>query len=487
MKKWLCSALLAAGIASLSLTVYGESGAETVTAEAAGSGIQAVDMTSPLHYEFTEAGSFAEDQRPAFMRDAILVPEGDSYSMASISGEKIVGPIADAEYLGGGFYSVTEPLEEDNVNKTGIVTETGEIILPCEAAKVVQSTNREGDGARFLEIIYTTEKTDNEDECIIYFTESMFSLSVGEDDVMYKGYAKVFDLQNKKFVDGVELTNSNRSGFYDFGSSFAVEHGGTVTMYDENGQQIWESEGLVMGDTYSALSVSTDGKYYIVDRTGSDVYAADNSIDACCKPLDLFKVYDGEQDAPYHIIDMQGNPVLPDAYGAIYDGTGSCYRVKKTAEQEDASTLIGTDGAVLAENVDYISYPAGSYTYVKFSDKDAVAVNSPAGYFEGLEEDSSSNLVFKKDGKPVVLNTGEALDLADDVDGSGIAPGLLKVRENTSAGTSYSLYDLFTGEQLLEPKYADIELAGEYVCASTTDSTGAKNWEVYRIGLVPAE
>ena len=485
MKKWLCSALLAAGIASLSLTVYGESGAETVTAEAAGSGIQAVDMASPLHYEFAEAGSFQQDQMPYFMRSAILVPEGDTYSMVSVNGEKIVGPIANAEYLGSGLYSVTEPLEEDNVNKTGLVTLEGEVIIPCEAASIALPANRNADGVRFLEVIYTTEKTDNEDECIIYFTESMFSLSVGEDDVMYKGYTGIFDLQNKRFVEGVQLDKANRNGFYDFGNSFAIEHGGTVNLYAENGAQIWESEGLVMGDTYSALSVSTDGKYYIVDGTGTDVYAADNSIDACCKALDLFKVYDGEQDAPYHIIDMQGNQVLPDAYGIVYDGTGSCYRVTKSAD-DDASVVVGTDGAVLAENVDYVVAGTGSYTYIKFADKDAVAVNSPAGYFDELEEDSSSNLFFRKGGKPVVLNTGEALELSDGAEASAIAPGLLKVEESTSAGTSYSLYDLFTGEQLLEPKYADIEMAGEYVCACTTDSSGAKNWEVYRTGLVPA-
>ena len=127
----------------------------------------APNPTALLKYTLTSEGSFKEESRLTFMRDAVLTPGSESYNFATPMGETIVEEIGNLEYLGNDMYEVQLPLEEDNVNKTGLYTSKGEELFPCEAASISLPVNREEGGARFVEVIYTTEQTDSEDEAII--------------------------------------------------------------------------------------------------------------------------------------------------------------------------------------------------------------------------------------------------------------------------------------------------------------------------------
>ena len=445
--------------------------------------IHTVDAASVLKYEMTSLGNISEDSRFTFMRDAILVGDGDRYAMLSASGEKIVGGLEDVEYLGGDLYRVREPLEEDNVNKTGLVTGEGEVLIPFEAASIVTPANREKDGIRFLEVIYTTEETDNEDECLIYFTESMFSFSVGEDDVMYKGYARFYDTQKKQFVEGVEVDNTTRNGFYDLGDSFAINHGDTTTMFGPDGSQLWETTGYIEGAAAHALAVSVNGKHYIVDAAGKDAFATDSSLSECSEALDYFKVYD--EDA-YHIIDMSGKRVTEEKFDTVYGATINNYSVKPASDTEEMKA-VAADGSVIAENVYNNINVLGGYSYITFEDSEEITLAAPNGWYAGLQEEYSSNLLFAKDGQPVILNTGETLELPAQAERSCIKPALLRAESTTSSGSACGLYDLFTGEELLPVQYDRIESAGEYILAGTTSSSGSYTWEVYKIAIVPAE
>ena len=441
----------------------------------------APDPTALLKYTLTSEGSFKEESRLTFMRDAVLTPGSESYNFATPMGETIVEEIGNLEYLGNDMYEVQLPLEEDNVNKTGLYTSKGEELFPCEAASISLPVNREEGGARFVEVIYTTEQTDSEDEAIIYFTEDMFSLSAGEDDVLYKGYARVFDTQNKQFIEGVELNRSNRYGFYDLGDSFAIEHDNITTMYDADGNQEWATSGMIMGDTVDTLIVSTGGKNYVVDSTGKELLTADNSIDPVVESADIYRIYDADGDKPYHIIDKEGNRLTEDTFASIYASLPNVFIIDPTGDFSE-KTAISKDGSTIAENVNYLICEVGGYGYVSLEDSDDVILVTPDNYYTDLQEVYSSDLMFAKDDKLVALNTGEALDLPTE-DANGAAPGLAVIRQNSSSGTYYSLYDLFTGEELLPAEYTDIEKAGEYILAAKEDSTGSRTWEVYHADL----
>ena len=458
----------------------------------AGSAVQAeerevttVDPSSLLKYELTEEGSLSVDQRISFMYDSIMVSDDDSYTFLSVKGDKLVENLANVDYLGGDLYEVSTPYEDEDVNTTGLVTAEGEILIPCEAASIKTPGNRE-DGIRFLEIIYTTGTTDNEDECFIYFTDSMISLSVGENDVMYKGYARIYDTKLKQFVGDLEFTTPTRYGFYDLGNSFAYEEGDNTIIYDADGKELWRTSGYVEGATYNALAVSTNGKHYIVDASGKDSYVSSGSLDDCIPALDYFKNYDSETSS-YQAIDMEGNPVLEGTYYAIHSSFNNNYDVVPDKDSEE-EVVVASDGTVVAEDVDYCTNIIGGYGYIELNDDETYLLATPSGVYDGLQSGTASELLFGKNDDPVILNTGETIDFGDEeVDGDTLAPGLLKVEKSSSNGTYYGLYDLFTGEELLPVEYDRIEMAGEYILAGTTNSTGNYTWNVYHTKVVTAD
>ena len=458
----------------------------------AGSAVQAeereittVDPSSLLKYELTEEGSMSVDQRISFMYDSLVVSDDDKDAFLSVKGDKIVEDLTNVNYLGGNLYVVSTPYEDEDVNTTGLVTADGEILIPCEAASIKKPANRD-DGIRFLEIIYTTETTDNEDECFIYFTDSMISWYIGEDDVMYKGYARIYDTKLEQFVDDLEFTTPNRYGFYDLGDSFAYEEGNITTIYDADGKELWQSSEFIEGVTYNALAVSSNGKHYIVDASGKDSYVSSGSLDDCIPALNYFKTYDSETSA-YQAIDMEGNPVLEGTYSTIYASFNNNFHVIPDRDSKE-ELAVASDGTVIAEDVNYFNNIIGGYGYIKLNDDETYLLATPSGVYDGLQVGTASELFFGKNGDPVILNTGKTIDFGDEVaDGDTLAPGLLKIEKSSPNGSYYGLYDLFTGEELLPAEYDRIGMAGEYILAGTTNSTGNYTWNVYHTKVVTAD
>ena len=206
-----------------------------------------LDPYALYKYSITEEGTIP-DQRYSFMRDSLLTSDGEHYVFNNSKGEAVIDSIADVDYLGDDLYAVRQEMTMEDVNKTGLYTGEGEELIPCEAASIVRPHNRDRD-FHFLEVIYTTEQTDDESEAIIYFTQSMFSLHVGEDDVMYKGYAKIYDLDNRKFVDNFEAARLDRYSFYDLGESFLIDRVGVKLCF-----KTYTLSALVVHSTLAVFS-----------------------------------------------------------------------------------------------------------------------------------------------------------------------------------------------------------------------------------------
>lgn len=477
MKKTLLAAGLIAGLTLSSTAVFAESGAQSHE-------IERLDYTSLLHYELEPAGSVEDpDGSFYFGYDSLMDQNGDAIDLLSCTGDVLLSGIEDIDYLGGGLYKARTPLEEDNVNKTGLYTTEGDTLIPGDAASIVMPYNRDDGSARFVGVIYTTEETDNEDECIIYFTSDLISISVGEEDVMYKGYLRVYDIEKQQFVPGVEFSSVPRNGIRDLADSFVIEHDGMITMYDPDGNILWESDGYLSDGSYSGIVVSTGGSYYIVDGTGKDSWKSDNSISVVCPELDYYSVYDGESDSPYHLIDMEGNRLSEETWPILYSIAGNVIRTNDADGNPIAASL---DGTVIADDVDMVSYVMGGYGFISHKDTDLFSVITPEGIVNDLEGGSTYELYFGKEELPVALNTGEVFgkDLgAESAD--TLAPGLLSVYVTSSSGSKYGVYDGFTGEELLAPEYDDIRIAGNYLYADKSGSTGRDSWDLYRIRLLP--
>lgn len=473
MKTGKIISLLLAGMLSVSSVCFADS---------------AIDYSSLLKYELEPEGSLSEENiNLSFSYDSLLNRGSESYDFLSTAGDVLVSNISNTEYLENGLYAVRGQFETDDVNKTGLFTAEGETLIPEEAAAVYLPDNRKDGSARFLGVIYATETTDNKDECIIYFTDNFVSFDVGEDDTMYKGYAKIFDLEKKAFVEGVEPASFYSGDFYDLGDSFVLSGGGSTDMYDPDGNKIWSSTGYCSGCTADGLAIRIDNKNYIVNSAGQDVFKTDFSVDPLNTGLNYFKLYNNDEKG-YQAVDMNGNPVLDGFYSSIYQTNGYVFNVSPVSEDEaekDKELYVTADGTVLSENAEYLDVTLGGYGTARMEDSDKAALVTPNGFYDDLED--GGHLQFGPEKTFAVLNTGElSLTFDEETSVGRLKDGMIAVAEKNSSGTVCSAYDLFTGEQILPAEYDAIQVAGNHLFAQKATSSGGHVWDVFKIHLVPA-
>ena len=445
------------------------------------------DYAAPLHYELESVGTIDDPEDSlAFMYDALLDYNAEEPTMLSSDGSILAEGLDDLDYLGGGLYSARTPLEDDNVNKTGLYTSDGEELIPGDAASIVLPENREADGsARFVGVVFTTEETDNEDDCIIYFTSDMISLSVGEDDVMYKGYFKVYDLENRQYVPGLELDSFDPYGFYDLGDSFIIKNDETAALYDADGQVLVDI-GEYLGDAgYNSFVMRDGSRYRIMDSKGNESFAADEyqGIYIAGAPLDYYEIYDGDGDAAYHLIDMQGNRVIEDPLPIIYEISATAII---TEDADGNQIVMDYTGAVIDDEPYGREFPIGGYGAVWHDGTDDVTVITPESVYHDLSGYDEYALIFTKDDQIVELQTGSTLGAGfsgDDI-GNVLRPGLVSIVDPSSDRYSdpvISVYDILTGAELLPDSYQEVEAAGDHIYAKPI---GSDAWEVYKVHLV---
>ena len=435
---------------------------EVATEEAANTGIgDFVEMKLPssaYHYELNEVSSFAAERGfLQIQRNApISFDSNDNALLLGLDGKPLLDgqAIRGIEYFANGVYTYAADVED--VNNCGLVSLTDGMLLGPEAAKVAYKTEDPAD-ARFLEVIYATEETDNKDECFIFATDAFFALSPDEDDVMYKGYAKVFDLKNKRFVEGVQIDNASLHALHDLGDAFVVEGTDEVyTMYDENGKELWSS------DYYPSFSTSTlmftgSGKSMIVDSTGKTTFEYDGYLSALSNSDDLYTYTEDEKE---YAIDSKGNLVLKDGYEDVY----ACYHGMFVVTDDGVTKIVDSNGNVLADDLQEFTPQEtlpGVITYKNTNDKYALCFSD--GRVVEATDSSSSSLAFEdEDGNCLVLADGTfslKVDYSDALD-----KGLISGRGDDNMST-YGLYDLFTGKELLDSSYTAIEDAGGYIFA----------------------
>lgn len=472
MKKKLLILVLALGMIT-SITACGSSSSTPYTSESSSqdSSVQTTVETPELsttpsgngHYTMSQVGTIDNKEGNIGISNNTLVSKdnnGTVHVLAPDGQDKLGKTYMSAKAVIDGYYAVAD--SADDINSTGLVTAEGEELIPCEVAMISDITYDNYTSHRYVKVYYTTGTTTNQDDCILYATDSMFSLQPDEDDIMYTGYAQIYDLQEKKFVDNVKVTNGYAYAVKPCGNSFIVEVGdGTTVLYNADGSAVLTLDTTYYDSGEGFIGYSKGGTYYVYDESGKETLRKDTSISSISGKGGYLKEY---TDDVYTIIDIFGNPLM----SQTFDSVCSCYDGVFMVENNDKYGLVAGDGTEIVpctfdDNFTYIDwgfwYNGSSPDYNIFNANGVVAEHGD-GYANKLvlfKENSSSSDIF-------VLNDGDYTLTVDSTSvGSTNTPGLATTY---ISGEGYGLYDTFSGEQLLPNEYKEIFVLDDYVYAS---------------------
>lgn len=436
-------------------------------------------------YNLTYAGSIYDpDKKIGIRTDHVLIHreyDEDNNSLdrfLTYLGEDIFDrPFEQIEYLGNGYFLAKEYSEE--INSVGLITYEGEVIIPFDAAYIEKLSY---DSDRYLKVTYSTGETENPDEAFFYTSENLNLLSAfngyDDDDRFFMGYAKIFDIEQRKFVEGIELYNGMDATGCDDKICVEEKNGqGETTIYDSEGNILLASEKqILIGKDFCIMSngnakqlcdyegrvlFETSSGY--LDRIGKDyVEFVDDGVKKILNKNGE-QVYNGELD---YIQEYSENGVL-------------------SVKKDEMGKLVRLDGTELmsSDNLKKFRYTYDGFGIWYYIDDDIYAEKRENGFInsEGKKVEISHRLDslvgYNEDGEQkslFVVSDSDCTLKFENVNIKSLTKGLVTVEQNYQ----YQLYDLISGRKLLESKYNYIAYAADYIYALKDDT-----WQVFHLEL----
>ena len=408
-----------------------------------------------FHVELQKVGRVSGKSNYRVTYDSLVQIDGDHYTFCDFKGNPVDDrQLLNMEYLGWDLYSVTVQIEGD-VNSTGLVTTDGEVLIPFNAAIIeFPSDHSYDERPRYVLVLTGTEQTTNQEEALFYVTENQFSITASDDDIFFKGNLKIFDLETKQYVNGLEFTKGSGYDFAQVGDNILADVGDNEVVYSPDGKAVYTAQGsLYYNRSYMADRI--DSETVIMDANGTKIYTTDSILNTVGYGSENFLKY---KDGKYTVINAKGETVLNGEWPNIYGEDKGRFRVKN--DGDDDYTLVAADNSVIAKGPYMLgSDPLG---FIAFGENKNYSVVTPGNrVIEGIERDSAS-LVYTKDDASsyLILNTGEFAsadgNYLDEV-GKGVV-GL----QNSEGKTS--LVDVFTGQELIGFKYDEVDdLNSDYI------------------------
>lgn len=374
---------------------------------------------------------------------------------------------SSAWYLGYDLYAVKK--DSEDINSVGLMTSTGEMLIPEEACLIKWPYSQEERNCRYLVVYYATEQVTEEEDFLVCATETGTYSSKFDGGKLYAGYVRIYDREKNQFV-GDHKFNSDSLKVEICGSNLVIKDTETGTaLYNADGTRLMELEASVdIGDGTFVRHV--DSTYRVYDENGQQTYSANNGLSIIGHSA-YIKTKSGEQ---YIALDRNGNPVLQGAYDNITEVYNGLFLV----EQNEMRGLVSADGKEVApiryeyiysvnleDEISSFYYGRNGKRYTLFCPQGAIMTDLGS---------SQPNMVHKKGGSALVLNNRSyALEL-----GNARCNDLTTALISVSAPDTglYGVYDLFTGQQLLPPEYEVIQYAAGYLYAYKNEG-----WEIYNV------
>lgn len=407
-------------------------------------------QTNPdkYHVELEEVGRVSGKKDYKITYDSLLHIDTDHFTFCDFKGNPVDDrSLMNMEYLGWGLYSVTVQIDGE-VNSTGLVNaESGEVLIPFNAAIIeFPRSHTTTERPRYVLVLTGTEQTENQDEALFFATDRQFAIMAQDGDVFYKGNLKIFDLETKQFVNGLEYPQGTDSDFAQVGDNILVDLGDKAVIYSPDGKEVYTEKGSLYYN-YKYMTDRIESTNVIMDANGSEVSKTEAILNVLDYNSEYFQQYN---NGKYTVINAAGTPVLNGEWDYIYGENQGRFRVKNNGDT--AYSLVAPDGSVVASGPNmFEGDPLG---YLAFGENKNYTVVTPGSrVIEGVQADSE-HLVYTKDDEAsyLVLNTGEFAAAGGDLD--DVAKGVIAI-ENSDG--KKSLVDAFTGAELLGPDYDEIE------------------------------
>lgn len=394
----------------------------------------------------------------------VYLPNGDVYPAD--------GDLSNGEYLGSDLYALRKNVEGD-VNTVALVSATGEVLIPHEAASIEWLDSNDDTVRRYLKVVYTTGTTDKEEECFIYFTNKIASINISDGDIMYKGYAKLYDTVKHQFVPDFQITNQDQYATKGVGNSFTYENEDeTVSLYDADGKVLVTAGKYSESDGHAFFAKNDSSTTDVYNDAGELMYSGEN-VSTLSGQGGVLMIRDPET-RECRLTDYAGNTLTTEGYYIIYDVNEGLIRVgTETFDNERLLMIDGTEVAVSTNKKNFIDIIPGYY-YISRDDGNSDIVNANGRVCDTA--DYASDLIVHNDaGKYFVWNHSEyELELNPEKTRK-VLTGLVKTE---NADGKYGVYDLFTGNMVLEQLYDDLATSGQMIYGYNKET---KTWDMYKL------
>ncbi|ADU21391.1 WG repeat-containing protein [Ruminococcus albus] len=364
----------------------------------------------------------------------------DNIDVYDINGKKLLGGgvklVTQLKYTED-VYTFTK--FEGDMTYEGLMDADGNEILSIdEHVGTFESINK-----RFVKAYIPEGATTNEDEAIYYVTPNQFSITPGNNDTFYKGTVKIYDLENKKFLENTACTFDPRVTVYGDIISFYDADNNTVYVNADDEVLEFDSDFVPVGEDF--LIGSKDGKYVVADHSMNEIIATDYNVNNLDNS-DYYYIIRDYENSKSGIMSEKGRTIIEPKYDQIYNlsegyfqyNTGENYGILKA----DGTELTPADYHIISEpvpgfftcrtkdNVSSLVDRTGKVLYTESGDDSLYTLDTP--YY-------LSNGEYNY----LILGTGEfSLKLKNS--GTYLGKNMLYVYQD------HVVYDLVTGEKLFE-------------------------------------
>lgn len=229
------------------------------------------------------------------------------YGVISLDGKKDTGAVyhsCEASYTYFKVSKITPNIDDlESYNSKGLIDGNGNVIIP-EEYFLIDILNEQ-----YAKVVKISEVTENKDEAVAYLADKMLSLFPDDADTFFKGEWLIYDLNQKKPIEGVR-------GIKGSGASAC----GTVLRYDddkgynrsmnEKGEELPKDANVYAFGSYSVESKLDDtwiAKIY--DSYGNELFNYNSKECIIVEETEKYFIMKSYEPEKKYIVDKKGNKV----------------------------------------------------------------------------------------------------------------------------------------------------------------------------------